>query len=147
MQASRSLHQSKCKPFQLCCMWVWRPRSVRVCVCSFSFLCLWGLPVCLISPCWNPCHRLNSFSNACASIHFVLITTAWCDLFHLPTNTLSPNTQLAMCFLFLETFILHFILLCICTNYAYIFHLTKSVHLLRIGTMFCLFIIDLVYNI
>ena len=85
MQASRHLHQSKCKPFQLCCMWVWRPRSGCVCVCvcvrSFCFLCLWDPPFRLISPCWNPCHALNSISNTCVSIKFVLITTAWCDLF------------------------------------------------------------------
>ena len=72
-----------------------------VCVCAFILFPLWDPPFCLISPCWNPCHALNSISNTCVSIKFVLITTAWCDLFPLPT--LFPLTSSSPCvFFFLQ---------------------------------------------
>ena len=58
------------------------------------------------------------------------------------TRVTSPQYSEISCNIYLTLYIL-----CICTNCTYIFHLTKSVHLLRIETLFCLSIIDLVYNI
>lgn len=119
MQASRYLHQSKCKPFQLCCMWVWSSRMPLTFLPVFAH----SLPsvfVIFLSTLLPPVEILHlllrSISNACASIKFVLLTTARCDLFPLPMLPYHPGLCGIYCVLFLIAFMF--------TSHCFVFVLT-----------------------
>lgn len=116
-----------------------------MCVCVRSLSSVFEMFLSALSPLVEILPLISrSVSNTCASVRFVLITTARCDLFPSPAPFPLPPSSPCV-FFFLQH--LSYTLLWICINYIHLFHLTKSVNLLRIGTMFCFFIHDLVCNI